>query len=184
LIRIKARIGHSLCYIRLACRSIVWRCKTRIGFGKTGCTSRTISEEELKNAVMDSVNEVFSNKDAIVPVLRQNISRMLADTEDDEVKAIRNELAGLERELAADPDKETEYGDRILSLRDELDAISAEHGRRGSAISSAEEFIEMLGEVRIDEYSEEITRTFINSIRVFPDRLKVVFKTGLEFDVG
>ena len=41
------------------CRSVVWRCEHRLNDGKNGCSSRTVNEDDLKNAVVYTVNRLL-----------------------------------------------------------------------------------------------------------------------------
>lgn len=166
------------------CRSIVWRCRTRLTEGKTECPSRTVLEEDLKKAVMDAVNEVFSDRDAIASVLRQNLSRMIADTTDSRVDSIQKRLDGLQKQIVEDPTKEAAVGEKILKLREEKEAIYVEHSKIEATKSMVKGFLQMLGDFKLDEYSDDLTRTFIKTVKVFPVRFEVVFRTGIEVEVS
>lgn len=43
------------------CRSVVWRCRTRLE-KKESCNARTVSEDAIRDAVLEAVNSVFSDK--------------------------------------------------------------------------------------------------------------------------
>ena len=59
------------------CRSIVWRCASRLEQRGSSCTSRTVKEELLHQAVVSAVNEVLSDKDNYIETLRRNIYKVL-----------------------------------------------------------------------------------------------------------
>lgn len=59
------------------CRSIVWRCVSRLEEKGSDCPSPTINEEVLKAAVVKAMNEVLARKDTFLSVLKGNIATVL-----------------------------------------------------------------------------------------------------------
>ena len=81
------------------CKSTVWRCVSRVEKGGPDCPARTIKEEDLQSAVVAAVNEIYSCKDRVIPVLMENV-RSVIDGGTDEKMAVLFR-SGLEIEIAA-----------------------------------------------------------------------------------
>lgn len=173
-----------ICWNNRGCRSVVWRCRSRVMFGRDECSARTVREEELKKAVMESINELYSNREDLAPVFRQNLSQMLVDTTDERAKAIQAELAIVQKKLIDNPGMETELGERILELRKESEALYAEHARSEAMRSKVEGFVRLLDGMSLTEYSDDLVRIFISSIKVHPDRFTILFRSGVEVEVN
>ena len=98
-------------------------------FGRDECSARTVREEELKKAVMESINELYSNREDLAPVFRQNLSQMLVDTTDE---WITSRTGILERHIAGEgvitSDLSVQAAKRALDMAgitpDQLDLIS------------------------------------------------------------
>ena len=166
------------------CRSVVWRCRTRVSSGKEQCCSRTVREDEIKDAVLEAVNGLFADRDSLVPVLRQNMSQMLVDTTDERAKSIDSELSRLQRKMISNPGKEDELGQKIVALRRKKDEIYAEQARTDAMRMKVDGFLKLLDDANLDEYSEELVRSFIKRIDVHPDSFKIMFRTGVEVEVS
>jgi site-specific DNA recombinase len=57
------------------CRSIVWRCVSRLEERGGECTSATISEEALQRCIVWAINLAIGDKDCFLAVLQQNIAK-------------------------------------------------------------------------------------------------------------
>lgn len=132
---------------------------------------------------MESINELYSNREALAPVFRQNLSQMLVDTTDERAKAIQAELAIVQKKLIDNPGMEAELGERILELRKESEALHAEYARSEATRTKVEGFMKLLDGMRLTEYSDDLVRTFISSIKVHSDRFTIRFRSGVEVEV-
>jgi len=166
------------------CKSVVWRCRTRVTIGKEQCCSRTVKEDEIKNAVLEAVNGLFADRNSLVPVLRQNMSQMLVDTTDDRAKAIDSELSRIQKQMINNPGKEDELGQKIVELRRKKDEIYAEQARTDAMRVKVDGFLKLLEGANLDEYSEDLVRSFVKRIEVHPDSFKIIFRTGVEVEVS
>ena len=166
------------------CRSVVWRCRTRLSSGKEQCCSRTASEDEIKAAVLEAVNGLFADRESLVPVLRQNMSQMLVDTTDERAKVIDDELSRLQKQMIGNPGMEDALGQRIVALRRKKDELYAEHARNDAMRMKVDRLLSLLDGSGIDEYSEDLVRSFIKRIDVRQDGFRITFRTGVEVEVS
>src|SRR5690625_2898241 len=66
-------------------KSIVWRCVSRLENTGVFCDARTIREDDLKQAVIQAINELFSNQDDFIQVLKENISLIISSSIPNEI---------------------------------------------------------------------------------------------------
>ena len=127
---------------------------------------------------------MFADRDSLVPVLRQNMSQMLVDTTDERAKVIDSELTRLQKQMIGNPGMEDSLGQRIVALRRKKDELYAEHARTDAMRMKVDGFLSLLDGSNINEYSEDLVRSFIRRIDVHPDSFKIVFRTGVEVEVS
>lgn len=79
----------------------------------------------------------------------------------------------------------SEHADRVEELRNEKEKIllnMAEEKNEQSRLKELEEFLENQ-ELEIESYDEELVRKLIENIVVYYEKLKVIFKSGLEVEI-
>ncbi|MDU1044490.1 hypothetical protein [Peptoniphilus rhinitidis] len=80
----------------------------------------------------------------------------------------------------------TELADRVEELRNEKETILltvAEEKNEQSRLMELEEFLDNQ-ELEIERYDEELVRKFVDKIVVYEERLKVIFKSGIEIIIN
>lgn len=77
------------------CRSIVWRCLSRLQSTGVICHARTVNEEVLKKVVVQAFNELLGNKSAYQKRLQDNLAVVLRGYADGEALEIDKRLAVL-----------------------------------------------------------------------------------------
>ena len=172
------------------CKSTVWRCVSRVLKKSSGidCPARTIHEEDLQAAVVTAINDAWSRKDAVIPLLQENIREVLeSDTEERLAKvdaAIKEKQAEL-LDAGKDQKRIDEIGDAIITLREERQDILTEAAKNTELKERVDELAAFLGEQTevLTEYSETLVRRLIEKITVYDEKLTVEFKSGLEIDV-
>ena len=165
------------------CRSVVWRCRTRLD-QKDGCSARTMKEEEIRDAVLEAVNSIFSDKAMIEPAIRANLEQTLIDTTDEEAKGIIAELKSLQTRIINDRQNERALGDRIIALKRRLDEIHTRKAKEKEMKDLSGDLMSCFGEGKIEECTDDLVRTFVKQIRVFSDRIAITFRTGVEVEVS
>lgn len=171
-------------------KSTVWRCVSRVLKKSSGidCPARTIHEDELQAAVVTAVNDAWFRKDAVLPILRENLRAVL--NEDLESRLAKTDAAIKEQQeelLAAGSDQTRidEAGDAIIRLREERQDILAEMVKNTELqerIDDLAAFLDGQAEA-VTEYTETLVRRLVEKITVYDEKITVEFKSGLEIDV-
>ena len=170
------------------CKSIVWRCVSRLEEKGSDCSSRTISEATLQDAVVKAINEVLESKNTFLTVLQENIAAVLNDDNDQTIQEIESRLNELQQELLQLVNAKADYqkvADEIYRLRDLKQNILTENAEREGKRERIEEMMKFIYDqsVELQEYDEQLVRRLIEKITVFDEKLAVAFKSGVEFDV-
>lgn len=168
-------------------KKIVWRCVSRLHKkdNDLNCTARTVPEELLHEVVVRAINQAFSEKDAVLPILKQNIEKALTNRNSGRIAEIDAELEKQQKELLRQANAKKEFNSiavKIEELRDEKHRLRIEDANTEGVkerIKEMEEFLDGLsGEIH--EYDEEYVRRLIERITVDDDHFTVEFKSGLE----
>jgi len=170
------------------CKSIVWRCVSRLEKKGSDCSSRTINETTLQEAVVKAINEVLGSKDTFFPVLLENIETVLGEDNDQTTQEIECRLNELQQELLRLVNAKADYqkvADEIYRLRELKQNILAENAEREGKRERIAEMTEFLNEqsYELEEYDEQLVRRLIEKITVFEEKLTVEFKSGIELDI-
>lgn len=181
-------------------RRIVWRCISRLDYGKRYChDSPTMDEAPLQEAVMEAVRRVALQNTDAAKLLKMHIGMGLRteDTEDRSldlqlrIAALQAEFEAMLKGIAAD-NVEAFDEEKAKTLMEEKDALQAELDRiadgmqkQASAVSRAEEIaaiLDALSEHPI-EYDDRLVRQIIQCVTVVAkDTIKVTFLGGLEVE--
>ena len=170
------------------CKSIVWRCVSRLEEKGSDCSSRTINETTLQEAVVKAINEVLGSKDTFLPVLQENIAAVLNEDNDQTTQEIECRLNELQQELLrlvnakADYQKVADEIYRLRELKQNILAENAEREGRRERIADMTEFLNAQS-YELEEYDEQLVRRLIEKITVFDEKLTVEFKSGVELDI-
>ena len=169
-------------------KSTVWRCVTRLEEGPKGCTSRTISEEDLHDAVAEAFNQVLSGGESIIAILRENIESVVCESNEQAIANIDKQMEEKQMELISYANSGKDYE----SLADEIQALSerkqtilteeAESQGEKDRITEMMEFIENHAD-KILGYDEELVRLLVEKATIFENNLVVRFKSGIEVEI-
>ena len=108
-------------------KKIVWRCTERLTNGTKNCkNSPTIYEEDLHNAILDSLKEMLPKSDDIAKRVRNEVKTVLNKNNDNNPQVVRRRIQNLEKEdeilrniLIETEDKEF-YIQKIKIIEEEL----------------------------------------------------------------
>lgn len=169
-------------------KSIVWRCVSRVDKDGPNCLARTVNEERLHEVAVKALNEAFRGKEAILPLLIENIESSLEENTSDRIAAVDEQIKTLQHELLATAGiKNTgdEFGLEIRRLRNEKQAIQAEEASRHDMKTRIDELISFLDKLscELTEYNEQFVRTLLERITVYDDHFIVEFKSGIEIQI-
>lgn len=172
------------------CKSIVWRCVSRVLKKSSGidCPARTIREEEMHAAVVTAINDAWSQKESILPVLQKNIREVLESDTEERLAAVDTAIREKQAELldaGKDQGRIGEIGDAIISLREQRQDILTEAAKNTELKERVDDLASFLNEQTeaLMEYSETLARRLIEKITIYDEKLTVEFKSGFSIDV-
>ena len=178
----------------------VWRCVSRLDYGKKFCTqSPTLDEEPLQQAILAAVNAAMAGHDALTqqlsaamerelaPVLGESMS--LADI-DRALEELSGQFNSLLAEASANPgadytDRFRELSESTARLREQkarLEGTCQEQGqvqKRLLAVSAAMEHMT----AALTEWDEEVIHQLLEKVTVLSrEKIRVTFRDGREIE--
>jgi site-specific DNA recombinase len=170
------------------CRSIVWRCCSRLENTGHACRSRTVNEAILEQVVVDAINQVLCQKNDFLKTLQSNMKTTITDRGSLSPEVIDTRLRDLQKELLKKANQSADYdaiADEILRLRDmrkqsEVDSVLRDDQMK--RIKDLQDFIKKQA-TNITEFDEALVSRHIAKITVFEDHFTVDFKSGLTIDI-
>ena len=170
------------------CKSIVWRCCSRLESTGHVCYAQTVNEEHRKEAVVEAINQVFCKKDDFLKTLQANIATVIKQGDTLSPEVIDERLRELQKELVKMANQKEDYdaiADEILRLRDmrkqaEVDSVVKDEQMR--LIQDLQDFIRQQP-TTITEFDETLVKRLIAKITVFEDHFTIDFKSGVTIDI-
>jgi site-specific DNA recombinase len=80
-------------------KKVVWRCASKLEGTDVVCNSKTISESDIKSAVVKGINKLLVGKDDFIDILKNNIRTVLSEENDETFEEIDGKLKDLQVEL-------------------------------------------------------------------------------------
>ena len=102
------------------CKSIVWRCISRLEPTGQECHARTVNEPVLENVVVQAINTLLGNKSTYQAQLQQNIAKVSRSAQQNTADGINERLQRLQKELlkkANNKEAYDEIADEVLVKR-------------------------------------------------------------------
>lgn len=170
------------------CKSIVWRCCSRLENTGHACHSRTVNETVLEQVVIEAINRVLCQKDDFLQTLRANIATVVLQGDALSPEVIDERLNKLQKELLKKVNQKDDYdaiADEIFRLRDqrrqaEVDSVIKDEQMK--QIRELQDFVK--GQpATITEFDETLVSRLIAKITVFEDHFTVDFKSGITIDI-
>lgn len=181
-------------------KKIVWRCISRLDYGKKYCrNSPSIEESVLQQAIMNAVMTTAKQNTEILKTLKLHIGMGL-DAEETEDKSldIQIRIAEIDAEFKAmvqaisaqtadnfDDKRATALMNEKNKLFGQLEQISAANQKRESAKSRLDEIYTILNGLKNHplNYDDQIIRQILECVVVeSKEKIKVVFVGGLELE--
>lgn len=81
------------------CKSIVWRCISRLEPTGLECHARTVNELDLQKAVIAALNELLGDREGYQNQLQQNIAAVIRASATETADGIDERLLELQQEL-------------------------------------------------------------------------------------
>lgn len=91
------------------CKSIVWRCCSRLEATGHACHARTVNEELLKEVAIEAINQVLCKKDDFLNTLQTNIATVIKQGDTLSPEVIDERLRELQKELVKKANQKDDY---------------------------------------------------------------------------
>ena len=104
------------------CKSIVWRCISRLEPTGQECHARTVNETVLENVVVQAINTLLGDTSTYQAQLQQNIAKVIRSAQQKTADGIDERLQELQKELlkkANNKEAYDEIADEIFKLREQ-----------------------------------------------------------------
>lgn len=170
------------------CKSIVWRCISRLESTGLECHARTVNETVLENVVLSAINELLGDRPGYQEQLQQNIAEAIrsSSTATDEID---EKLAALQQELLQKANNKESYdavADEILRLRDLKQQNVMDTSARDEQIRRINELQDFIRQqpTHLTEFDETLVKRWLKQITIYDDRITVELKSGVNIDVG
>ncbi|HBA93031.1 MAG TPA: recombinase family protein, partial [Ruminococcaceae bacterium] len=180
-------------------KKIVWRCISRLDYGKKYCKhSPSIEESVLQNAIMDAIMKMAKENADILKTLKSHIAMGLnADSINDNSIELQIRIAEIDAEFSKlitstntenenDDDRET-LMEKLLTeknqLKKQLEEIELLKKNKELTMSRLDEIYSTIDLLRNHPltYDDQIVRDILECVVVeSKDKIKVVFKVGIE----
>lgn len=117
------------------CKSIVWRCISRLEPTGQECHARTVNEPVLENVVVQAINTLLGDKSTYQAQLQQNIAKVIRSAQQNTADGIDGRLQVLQKELlkkANNKEVYDEIADEIFRLREQREKCTVDTAARGA----------------------------------------------------
>lgn len=179
-------------------KRIVWRCISRLDYGKKYCKeSPTVFEDKLKEAIVRAVNK-FNNQDNATykALMRATIGEALGlngnpeevDMLERKIEALNNKMLALVNESVASGEGIETHESEFMSLSQELELLKqriATIQESAATDSGNQDRLEQIQAIIAErehnrtEYDDSIVRQMVECIKVYPGgRLEIIFGGG------
>ena len=170
------------------CKSIVWRCISRLEPTGLECHARTVNEQELEAAVVKALNELLSHREGYQNQLAKNIATVIRASATASTDAIDEKLLELQQDLlkkANNKEAYDEIADEIFRLRELKQQAAVDTVTRDEQIGRITELQDFIRSQPADltEFDDELVKRWVQKITVWPDRYTIELKSGLSVDI-
>lgn len=180
-------------------KKIVWRCISRLDYGKKYCKdSPSIEESILHNAVAEAITQKAHMENADVDRICRHIE-MYQHNQDtssifhkqERLKTIQeriNKLTDMDSEAAQNGDFDTQFESlyaELYAIKDELNEIEKSKSKLETVDNSIEEMTTVMQGLKNHpvEYNDLVVRQLIECVKVISkDTLHVYFKDGIKIE--
>ncbi len=170
------------------CKSIVWRCISRLEPTGLECHARTVNELDLQEAVVAALNELLGDREGYQKQLQQNIAAVIRASATAAADGIDERLLELQQELLKRANSKKAYdeiADEIFRLRELKQQTTVDTAARNEQLGRITELQDFIRSQSTDltEFDESLVKRWVQKITVWPDRYTVELKSGLNVDI-
>ena len=169
------------------CKSIVWRCGTRLD-KKGECSARTVNEEVLKKAFITAINHIITDSASYIPILQNNIASVLRMSNPESEEAIQAKIDELQHQLVDCASQNLDYEDiaqEIFRLRAQKEQVSMNDNSRSENLKRIQEMQDYLSSQtsEITEFEEKLVKHLLEKVTVYEEKLVFEFKSGVSVEI-
>lgn len=170
------------------CKSIVWRCLSRLEATGFECHARTVNEKVLEGVVLEAINRLLGDKSFYQTQLQQNIAQVIRDANKSTAEKIDEQLMTLQKELLQKANNKEAYGEiaeQIFTLREQRRQNTVDTAARDAQIKRInvlQDFIKQQS-ATLEVFDETLVKRWLGKITVWGDHFTVELKSGLSIDI-
>lgn len=170
------------------CKSIVWRCISRLEPTGLECHARTVNELELQDVVVAALNELLSHREGYQKQLQQNIAAVIRASATASADAIDEKLLELQQELLKKANSKEAYdeiADEIFRLRELKQQTAVDTTARDEQLGRITQLQDFIRSQSADltEFDEALVKRWVQKITVWNDHFTMELKSGLSIDI-
>ena len=170
------------------CKSIVWRCLSRLEPTGQECHARTVNEKVLENVVVQAINKLLGDKSTYQTQLQQNIAKVIRDAQKNTADGIDEQLLELQKELLKKANNKESYDEidqQIFKLREQRQQCTVDTATRDAQIARITELQDFIKQqsATLEVFDETLVKRWLKQITVWEDHFTVELKSGLKIDI-
>lgn len=170
------------------CKSIVWRCLSRLEATGMECHARTVNETVLENVVVQAINTLLGDKSTYQAQLQQNIAKVIREAQKNNTDGIDEQLMELQKELlkkANNKEAYDEIADQIFKLREQRENCTVDTAARDAQIARINDLQDFIKQqsATLEVFDETLVKRWLGQITVWGDHFTVKLKSGLKIDI-
>lgn len=170
------------------CKSIVWRCISKLEPTDLECHARTINELDLQEIVLTAMNELLGDKSKHQKQLQQNIVQVIRASTAITTDVIDEKLMELQQELvnkANNKEAYDEIADQIFALREKRQQASMDTVQRDEQLQRITDLQDFIKDQpsELTTFDEALVKRWLKQITIWDDHCTVELKSGLKVDV-
>ncbi len=170
------------------CKSIVWRCISRLEPTGQECHARTVNELVLQDVVIAAINQMLGDKSAYQAQLQLNIAAVIRASQATSLDNIDSKLMALQQELlqkANNKEAYDEIADEIFRLRELRQQTTVDTAARDEQIKRINDLQDFIAQqtTHLAEFDEALVRRWVKQITVRDDHFTVKLKSGVSIDI-
>lgn len=170
------------------CKSVVWRCISRLESTGLECHARTVNETVLENMVVQAINTLLGDKSTFQAQLQQNIAKVIRETQKNTADGIDEQLMILQQELLEKANNKEAYDEiagQIFKLREQrenalLTLLPETHGLQESMTCKITSKNSLPA---LRKFDEALVKRWLKQIILWDDHFTVELKSGLKIDI-
>lgn len=170
------------------CKSIVWRCLSRLEPTGQECHARTINETILENVVVQAINMLLGDKSTYQAQLQQNIAKVIRSAQQNTTDGIDEKLQEFQKELLKKANNKEAYdkiADDIFQLQEQREKCTVDTATRDAQIARINELQDFIKQqpAQLKAFDEALVKRWLERIIVWEDHFTVELKSGLKIDI-